>query len=819
MSDNSGDYGDDEFPQFTEEDFARIDAVASAYYDTPSSSQANPHVTIELENIQHSEDESCVQDRSPFQLYRRNQILSVTDLVSPTWCEVQFDYGLRQRRSRPLQKRPGSFMSASGKEIFVEKEVAAKNDVHTKRGKTIHEKLEREVHKEKVEVDVSSDEERWGIRLLNLIDGVKTMLLTGFTRELPVFGIIKDHIVVGVIDEAICRHYPRSIRTSDDPHAFNAHATQATSSSRQAHINEYFASPNRKEPSQKHTNMLYIIDTKTRRTDSLPPPDDTLPSRLQLMLYYRLLSALLSEYPSFDFPAIWKKLGLDSARLFSANFLIQASLVTNSKQGRTACLDDLVRVWHQVVESMDIVGIDPELQLVYRLQLEEGKIGRQKRRRVQALGNVPTILISQEERELALAIEASLQDLEDLERGKKQEEVLEPLIYQQDDTRDTHSPVDEDLGLSLVGENAGVAVDLTELQACVVEGKGSPDGREHEEEYQSSRIIGTKEFFYDKDTLDVHVASVLEWWHGERRPEGVPLHLSRRCFTCEYCIGCEWREEKAKEAMVQSSFRGKATMCPSAHPCCNETFFHVLHSFTILLTLFFTSLRAMDQWKPYLHWSLEDEHVLLSVLHLNSLSNYFLSGILTITICLIERFLSASLDRHWAPRSVKRSRWRYVAWRTAFYWIAAFMRLCYMLIAMTFNMGLILTIVTSLTLAQFILTESHGSPHFADARLYTCIPTSHQALLESNGQSLNTRTRPRPRPDAIHIHPSESNVARADAFALELGLQSRESVQNDHKEGEGWEIGRGREAAMTLLGPPTRRHSLHANGDFSYLSE
>jgi hypothetical protein len=40
-------------------------------------------------------------------------------------CEVQFDYGLRQMRHLPVSKRPELFTSATGKEISVEKAVAA----------------------------------------------------------------------------------------------------------------------------------------------------------------------------------------------------------------------------------------------------------------------------------------------------------------------------------------------------------------------------------------------------------------------------------------------------------------------------------------------------------------------------------------------------------------------------------------------------------------------------------------------------------------------------------------------------------------------
>ncbi len=56
----------------------------------------------------------------------------------PRRCEVQFDYGLRQRRSRKLELRPVSFLSSGGKVISVNREVAAVNDRITKRGKVWH---------------------------------------------------------------------------------------------------------------------------------------------------------------------------------------------------------------------------------------------------------------------------------------------------------------------------------------------------------------------------------------------------------------------------------------------------------------------------------------------------------------------------------------------------------------------------------------------------------------------------------------------------------------------------------------------------------
>lgn len=60
--------------------------------------------------------------------------LSVSDLVGPSWCEFQFDYGLRSGRGLPVERRPTVFTSGTGKSITMRKEVAAENDAAMKKG-------------------------------------------------------------------------------------------------------------------------------------------------------------------------------------------------------------------------------------------------------------------------------------------------------------------------------------------------------------------------------------------------------------------------------------------------------------------------------------------------------------------------------------------------------------------------------------------------------------------------------------------------------------------------------------------------------------
>jgi hypothetical protein len=71
------------------------------------------------------------------------------------------------------------------------------------------------------------------------------------------------------------------------------------------------------------------------------------------------------------------------------------------------------------------------------------------------------------------------------------------------------------------------------------------------------------------------------------------------------------------------------------------------------------------------------------------------------------------------------------------------------------------------------------------------------------------------KPAGLFIHPNNSNLARADAVAVELGLhRSTERVEalrmsSDSDDGgmAAWGEGRGREAARHLLGVTTTQHT------------
>ncbi|KAG6874411.1 hypothetical protein C0995_015147 [Termitomyces sp. Mi166 len=592
------------FSEFTEEDLQRVDA------DVARISQGSPQITIQVEaplaggntsgtimsqTPQTSESRRKGKQRadlnplSPMARHRRHGTLSVTDLASLTWCEVQFEYGLRQQRHMPIAMRPQSFISAQGKEISVAKEVALKNDVRTKQGKALHKILEREVKTEELQVEISSEEEQWGLRLVNMLASLRGILLEGYTRELPVFGILQDEVVVGIIDEVIMktempttpqkrssssptRSTPKKLRRSLSPpqHLVTEYFPNTTPANPSASVDlDAPPAPTEREierpstpegPSPTATSprkFLHLQDTKTRKSNSLPANRDTFPSRIQLMLYYRLLEDLTSLSPPFDFAALWQRVGVDPTQTFSPKFLVQAGLLEENNTWNASCLSDLSNAYIGMVQDLNIAGVDTKLELVYRLLQGDRNKGKKSR----GVSRSASPVVTQEERDLAKAIEASLVDARASGEPAAQKSSAEVTV-QVDSVPGTDTPLD--VATPTVGLKNSLQY-LT-VNGNNVEGHVNPEksdsaprpassNTEVELDKHDLRPIGIKSFEYDEEMLNRHIIHTLKWWRGDRNPQGVSLEDSWRCRTCEYENNCEWREQKALE--VQERLFGR----------------------------------------------------------------------------------------------------------------------------------------------------------------------------------------------------------------------------------------------------------------------
>jgi len=256
----------------------------------------------------------------------------------------------------------------------------------------------------------------------------------------------------------------------------------------------------------------------------------------------------------------------------------------------------------------------------------------------------------------------------------------------------------------------------------------------------------------------------------------------------------------------------------------------------------------MDGWQDHLHFDLLGEHVLFPALHLDSAWHFIEAGVLTIVVCVLERLLTYAISKNWSPLAwTQRSRLRKALWKSALYWLVTFLRLMYMLIAMTFSLWLIIITVTTLSFGQFIIeymeTPNYDSnrdlerikepllsssnayesafplhpygahEHANDTYPYDLSPSSvsSSSLPRAHSsssvnvveQSTSGRPRSKSKPDHIWIHPAESNLARADAAALELGIgEDTDMVQGNQLPPDSepaWEIGRGKDLAREIM--------------------
>lgn len=103
---------------------------------------------------------------------------------------------------------------------------------------------------------------------------------------------------------------------------------------------------------------------------------------------------------------------------------------------------------------------------------------------------------------------------------------------------------------------------------------------------------------------------------------------------------------------------------------------------------------------------------MLPNLRIDSFGSLVGAALLIAAVCFSERILTLAILRHWNPLPVlRRTRLRVSIWRTVLYWVVTFERMLYMLAAMSLNLWILIMIVTSLAVGQFIIevTETTGS--------------------------------------------------------------------------------------------------------------
>jgi len=220
----------------------------------------------------------------------------------------------------------------------------------------------------------------------------------------------------------------------------------------------------------------------------------------------------------------------------------------------------------------------------------------------------------------------------------------------------------------------------------------------------------------------------------------------------------------------------------------------------------------MEGWEDFLHFSFLGEHVLFEDLPLNSFINFFWGSLLTVLLCLAERSLTFAITKHWNPfPSVCGSRLRKAIWRAVLYWLATVLRLTYMLVAMSYNIGLIFVTATALAAGQLVIEyveASQGSSRDS-YQVQEPLLATHSATEDLSyppQHSMDTRPRSKSRPENIFINPNESNIFRADAVALEMGITGdAELVKANSYSAEDWKRAEEGDKAGEILASSSRQ--------------
>lgn len=204
-----------------------------------------------------------------------------------------------------------------------------------RQGSVVHQRLEDQVHRT-VSVQVQTKEDAWGLRIWNVIHGLRTLRETGTTRELEVWGAVDGLVINGVIDELSYVCPDRELEAAAGPGLGLVDPDRLPTD--QATIEGYFP-PARGQPNGadvlqdikspvKKTTRIYLTDVKTRGVNKIPQGSAIRPTLMQLMLYHRLLSGLATN--QVDSAVLFDRYSLDPAKTFSDALIAQFSNLNGS---------------------------------------------------------------------------------------------------------------------------------------------------------------------------------------------------------------------------------------------------------------------------------------------------------------------------------------------------------------------------------------------------------------------------------------------------------------------------------------------------------
>ncbi|KAL4795346.1 exonuclease V [Aspergillus venezuelensis] len=466
-----------------------------------------------------SKERAVTDERTPVERFRRppNKAFSVTDLVSPSWCEVQYWYTLTKHGRK-------------------------KRTAAMKKGSTIHKTLEDEIYTT-VPVEITTKEDALALRIWNIIQGLRTLREFGITREMEVWGLIDGELVNGIIDQLSYECPDLKLEASAASHYAEIAASRAVMPEYQMSLTDYLLSAgggkrlddfstyeveaeavedpvsSQSSAELQHIPRIYMTDIKTKGSSGTPTVKSSSfrPTLLQLQLYYHMLNQMvLSNDVTID--RLAARYGLDAKKPFTNAFIAEVGSLND-----------------RFFDALSSLEFDPDYIPTPEDALTQGH---------HSSGSThDTFSQSSESSSDTNAPPSASQDSTSVLLAHSNLTRLWSLM--KDQIRLTFLPQ--------ILQHTSVAPSIpSEFQPNMLEAYPTILSPLLTAKYISSaatadltpKVLGSRSFLFDPTSLDSYVEDQMSWWRGQRTPRGVEVMEAWKCRICEFKDECEWRQER-----------------------------------------------------------------------------------------------------------------------------------------------------------------------------------------------------------------------------------------------------------------------------------
>ncbi|POW02041.1 hypothetical protein PSHT_12277 [Puccinia striiformis] len=549
------DQDDFDEPIWDEINLGKIQSIETQFYESSSSkkkreildpAQQQQLVIKTLADRFDSHLRPSSTNNGLYQRFRAQRaFLSVSDLVSCLWCEVQVEYGLLGKRYLKPNQRPKTFTSSTGKQIKVNTKMVISRQNILDGGIKVHSKLEKEVAAPKVQVKVKTKVDSWALKVMNTMVSLSLLRSTGMMREIPVWGFIGGFLIQGIVDQIDL--------------------------------------------------SLNLLQTWNSQGEKLPPPGYTESARYQLMLYKYLYDQHASGL--FDLTRFGRHLEIDMDERMSTTFMKDATpILTNLMIEESDSIPTTLReIFEHYQHLITLIGVSENtLEIVYRkrgttrpvpsLLLAGNPLKKIKKTDVQ--DPIPTTTTTT----VTAGLSTSLVDPQLLDTSN-QELLIDPMLLQcspsssskktdhQPDTSPT-KPAKVNSSKTVlewlkVDEKNESKTNLSSDNQVDIEEESTntsiDDSTKEEEEdpilvslgptcssfeslipisdsqSKDRAVIGKFQFSFHPIEFVKFVSRTLHFWNGDSKPVGVDLKSSNKCSPCEFKDDCEWRSKLSKK--------------------------------------------------------------------------------------------------------------------------------------------------------------------------------------------------------------------------------------------------------------------------------